>query len=163
VWGIVGLKKLHLVSCVYGGYVYVRTGNFIYGKSSSRIIAYPSRFQTNKDVRNFRVQGGVKSYTFFCDLAQRRLVIPYRHFGTTYRCHLQGSSSPITTQGVQDYLIPADGADRLPRNVRMELRGCADTSLDQHNSRCRRTESIVSSERGVCSCAELQVFSCYRG
>ena len=24
-------------------------------------------------------------------------------------------------------------------------------------------ESIVSLERGVCSCAELQVFSCYRG
>ena len=29
--------------------------------------------------------------------------------------------------------------------------------------RCRRTESIVSLVRGVCSCAELQVFSCYRG
>ena len=28
-------------------------------------------------------------------------------------------------------------------------------------SRCRRTESIVSLERGVCSCAELQVFSCF--
>ena len=37
------------------------------------------------------------------------------------------------------------------------LRGGADTSL------ARPTESIVSSERGVCSCAELQVFSCYRG
>ena len=30
-------------------------------------------------------------------------------------------------------------------------------------SPCRRKESIVSLERGVCSCAELQVFSCYRG
>jgi len=29
--------------------------------------------------------------------------------------------------------------------------------------RCHRKESIVSLERGVCSCAELQVFSCYRG
>ena len=28
---------------------------------------------------------------------------------------------------------------------------------------CRRTESIVSLERGLCSCAELQVFSCYKG
>jgi len=28
---------------------------------------------------------------------------------------------------------------------------------------CRRTELIVSLERGVCSCAELQVFSYYRG
>jgi len=30
-------------------------------------------------------------------------------------------------------------------------------------ARRRRTESIVSLERGVCSCVELQVFSCYRG
>jgi len=43
------------------------------------------------------------------------------------------------------------------------LRGGADKSLDRPTSRCRRTESVVSLERGVCSCAELQVFSCYRG
>ena len=36
-------------------------------------------------------------------------------------------------------------------------------SFAQPTSRCHRTESIVSLERGVCSCAELQVFSCYRG
>jgi hypothetical protein len=35
--------------------------------------------------------------------------------------------------------------------------GGADTSLALPTSRCRRTESIVSLERGVCSCAELQV------
>ena len=43
------------------------------------------------------------------------------------------------------------------------LLGGADTSLAWPTSRCRRMESIVSLERGVCSCAELQVFSCYRG
>ena len=43
------------------------------------------------------------------------------------------------------------------------LRGGADKSLARPTSRYRRTESIVSLERGVCSCAELQVFSCYRG
>jgi len=37
--------------------------------------------------------------------------------------------------------------------------GSADKSLARPTSRCRRTESMVSSERGVCSCAELQVFS----
>jgi hypothetical protein len=41
------------------------------------------------------------------------------------------------------------------------MRG-ADKSLARPNSLCR-TESIVSLERGVCSCAELQVFSCTRG
>jgi len=43
------------------------------------------------------------------------------------------------------------------------VREGADKSLARHTSRCRRTKSIVSLERGVCSCAELQVFSCYRG
>jgi len=41
--------------------------------------------------------------------------------------------------------------------------GGTDKSLAQPTFRCLRTESIVSLERGVCSCAELQVFSCYRG
>ena len=43
------------------------------------------------------------------------------------------------------------------------VRGGADKSLARPTSRCRRTESIMSLERGVGSCAELQVFSCYRG
>ena len=43
------------------------------------------------------------------------------------------------------------------------IRGCADKSLARTTSRCRRTESIVSLERGVYSCAELQASSCYRG
>jgi len=43
------------------------------------------------------------------------------------------------------------------------IRGGADKSLALPTSRCRRTESIVSLERGVCSCAKLQDFSCYRG
>ena len=38
------------------------------------------------------------------------------------------------------------------------LRGCADKSLARPTSRCCITESIVSLEKGVCSCAELQVF-----
>ena len=42
-------------------------------------------------------------------------------------------------------------------------RGGADKSLARHSSRCRKTESIVSLERGVWSCAELKVISCYRG
>ena len=45
----------------------------------------------------------------------------------------------------------------------LPLQGGADKSLAPLTSRCRRTELIVSLERGVCSCAELQVFPCYRG
>jgi len=45
----------------------------------------------------------------------------------------------------------------------VDVQGVADKSLARPTSRCRRTELIVSLERGVCSCAELQVFLCYRG
>ena len=41
--------------------------------------------------------------------------------------------------------------------------GGADKSLAQPTSRFRRMESIVSLEIGFCSCAEFQVFSCYKG
>jgi len=43
------------------------------------------------------------------------------------------------------------------------IRVGADKSLARPTSLCRRTESIVSLERGVCSCGELLGFSCYRG
>jgi hypothetical protein len=33
--------------------------------------------------------------SFFWDITQRRMVIRYRRFGTTYRSHLQGSSPRI--------------------------------------------------------------------
>jgi len=48
-------------------------------------------------------------------------------------------------------------------NAVLDVRGSADESLARPTSPCRRTKSIVTLERGVCSCAELQVFSCYRG
>jgi len=32
--------------------------------------------------------------SLFWDATQRRLVVTYRRFGTTYRSHLQGSGSP---------------------------------------------------------------------
>ena len=43
------------------------------------------------------------------------------------------------------------------------IRKDADKSLVLPTSWCHRTESIVPLERRVCSCAELQVFSSYRG
>jgi len=46
--------------------------------------------------------------------------------------------------------------------TKLHVRGGADKSLARPTSLFRRTESIVSLERGVCSYAELQVFSCYR-
>jgi len=51
----------------------------------------------------------------------------------------------------------------LYRLLSLPLRGGAATSLARLTSRCRRTESIVSLERGVCSYTEFQAFSCCRG
>ena len=48
-------------------------------------------------------------------------------------------------------------------NINFFSRGGANKSLVRPTSRCYRTKSIVLLERGVCSCAELQVFYCYRG
>ena len=59
--------------------------------------------------------------------------------------------------------FPAFEGETAKLSFKAQLRGVADKSLARPTSRCRRTESIVSLERGVCSCAELQVFSCYRG
>jgi len=52
---------------------------------------------------------------------------------------------------------------RVLVNTVMNLRGGADKFLARLTYRYGRTESIVSLERGFCSGAELQVFSCYRG
>ena len=46
-------------------------------------------------------------------------------------------------------------------DIRTRLYRGADKSLARPTSRCRMTDSIVSLERDVCSCPELQVFSCY--
>jgi len=51
---------------------------------------------------------------------------------------------------------------KIDVNVFLKTRKGDDKSLVRPTSRCR-TESIVSLEREFCSCAELQVFSCYRG
>jgi len=69
------------------------------------------------------------------------------------KVHSSTNSRPIATCEVQ----------RKHWSSLVSTRGGSDKSLARPTSRCRRTESTVSLERGACSCAELQVFSCYRG
>jgi hypothetical protein len=59
-------------------------------------------------------------------------------------------------------IIYIDFPDFPPLESFTNIRGCVDKTLARSTSQCRRTESIVSLERGDCSCAVLQVFSCYR-
>jgi hypothetical protein len=63
-------------------------------------------FITTKLANIIFVSFDVRS-SFFWDFTQRRPVVCCRRFGTTYRSHLQGSSS----------LNLEDGIDRLFRNV----------------------------------------------
>jgi hypothetical protein len=57
----------------------------------------------------------------FSGITQRRVVIIYRRFGTTYPSHLQGSRSPRRIPFL-DFLTPQDGTDRLFQNVYKGLR-----------------------------------------
>jgi len=99
-----------------------------------------------------------------------------RHW--TLRHHVPGHANEATRRHTPDDLICqwmlATCAIKRPGNTVVQkswlvlrcgpctVRGGADKSLARPTSRCRRTELIVSLERGVCSCAELQAFSCYR-
>jgi len=70
---------------------------------------------------------------------------------------------PYTYTDLQDYLIQLQVSLCVFLLHSIVVQGGADKSLAQPTSRCRRMESIVSLERVVCSCAKLQVSSCYRG
>ena len=77
--------------------------------------------------------------------------------------NLLPSCAVVMKSGNLNFLEPS-GPLRACNGTALPLhtRG-ADKSLARPTSRCRRVELIVSLERQVCSCAELQVFSCYRG
>ena len=55
----------------------------------------------HRSIGTVQVQGCFGQFVtwdmLFWDLTQRRLVMPYQHFGTTCRSHLQGSSGPRRT------------------------------------------------------------------
>ena len=86
------------------------------------------------------------------DMSNSREISTATSPSVTWRTSNPWPAAPINWQhadsAMQEKFILGRGADR---------------SLARHTSRCRRAESIVSLERGVCSCAEFKVFSCYRG
>jgi len=63
----------------------------------------------------FRQRSEEVRSALFCDFTQRRVVNPYRNFGTTYRYHLQGSTSPKSSWPSRPF------EDRLSRNTFTEL------------------------------------------
>ena len=62
-----------------------------------------------------------------------------------------------------EILILVHFSDNWHKKGKLPVGAGADKSLGRNNSRCRKTQSVVSVESGVCSCAQLEVFSCYTG
>jgi hypothetical protein len=56
---------------------------------------------------------------FLWDITQRRMVILYQRFGTTYRSHLQGSRSPRRRN--LDFFTLGNGTDT---SVKIAIRRC---------------------------------------
>jgi hypothetical protein len=71
----------------------------------------------------------------FCGITQRRVVIFYRRFGTTYQSHIQGSRS------------------RISWPLKMGLIRCAETSVKDYHSTLRHTsEERMSQHNTLCNC-----------
>jgi hypothetical protein len=90
------------------------------------------------------------------DITQRRVVILYRRFGTTYRYHLQGSTLFLA------FLTLKDGTDTLSRNVGkgLPLDAALFPRRAQFSSASRRkpevtdmTKLIAGLSQMVCRCA----------
>jgi hypothetical protein len=90
----------------------------------------------------------------FWDITQRRMVVPYRCFGTTFPSHLQGSNSPRSVT--------------LFRNVGMEIpvyaayNGCSVPTfrdLSVPSSRVKQSKKSVTLSRNVGM--EIQVYAVY--
>jgi hypothetical protein len=72
--------------------------------------------------RQLKTTSSMRSALFW-DFSQRRIVIPYRRFGTICRCYLEGSGTPCRILlGLSD---PENGINRLSRNIGTELKFCA--------------------------------------
>jgi len=113
-----------------------------------------------KFARNCR--GGTRSFCFVGVLAEIRAgQLP----NSISEAKLQAQHDAVLRNGPQRGPVVGCYMDvkELSGSATVNLRGGADKSLVRPTSRCRKTDSIVSLESEVCSCAELQVFSCYRG
>jgi hypothetical protein len=75
----------------------------------------------------------------FWDITQRRVVIPYRRLGTTYRSHLQGSRSPSRI---------ASSRNSWP--FKMEPIRRTETSVKDNHSTLRNTSEECRSNNNKC-------------
>jgi hypothetical protein len=77
--------------------------------------------------------------------------------GGSCNIFIEGWLGPTVDLATSEKKIPS----KVMQGFSFVIRGGADKSLAGPTSQCCRMESIVLSGKGVCSCAELQDFSCY--
>jgi hypothetical protein len=121
---------------------------------NARGIPYQDRHPL-KTIRSCVISDLQRGSSLFWDVTQRRLVISYRRFGTTYRFHLQRSSKP---RFLLDYLTHEDGSDRLSRNVgnyQSTLRNIPEERRSDMN--LHYTQKTNTGERTASSVAMLQL------
>ena len=92
----------------------------------------------------------------FCNIMQRRVIIPYRRFGTTYQYHLQGPRSPKRIH----FLNLEDGTNRLSRDVGAEFTAlpCVrrQKSADLVSPTARVTKAVLLRKSGEGNNPELR-------
>jgi hypothetical protein len=105
----------------------------------------------NLQVRNPHWFSMINSYIWFCSLTQ--------FYFDIYIKELFGFHEAIFKLQVKGDII----FNYETSFIFINIREGAGKFLARHTSPCRMTQSVASLERGVCSCVELQVFSCYGG
>ena len=124
------------------------------GCSCMRIINLPSRVSYKKV--NIRMQFNVLSVFFLLKFIRVRVI--FSHF--SYIIDRRHTELEIHIPRYTQLKLQVYHISQIMVSHEHCRRG-ADKSLTRPTSRCRRTGLILSLERGVCSRAELHVFSCY--
>ena len=119
------LIERYVCACILKGIrIYIR---YMFRQLSA--VAYRCWIEMN--LRDFRLPPRCKwDLSLFRDVARRRLVVKYRHFGTSYRYHLQGWSIPSSPSRLGTAwhfkMGPIACPEKSPANYQPTLRNIPD-------------------------------------
>jgi hypothetical protein len=96
------------------------------------------KFRSEDWLSRFRI---VVRSALFWDITQRRVVILYRRFGTTFRSHLQGWRSPIRVGSRLNrvFFLQAFYSSWTSWPLKMGPISCPETSVNEYHSTLRYT------------------------
>jgi len=90
-------------------------------------------------------------------------IVPFIVPGYLFRKDSKGTTVDIKYFQFARSFLYIFSARKCTQILTWYVQGGVDKSLARPTSQCCRTKSIMLLERGICSCPEMQVFSCYRG